>query len=76
MGNQIVLLPHLSTVYFLSKDEGIDNICEVLEEAIAKIMRVSKMIVSFGYILSNNETDEYRRYHYSSDEKRFHPSQS
>ena len=48
------------------KDEGIDNTCKVLDEAFAKITRVSKMNVSFGYILSNNETGEYR-YYYSSD---------
>ena len=66
MGDQIVLLPHQTTVNFLLKDEGIDNICNVLDEAFAKITRVSKMNVSFGYILSNNETGEYR-YYYSSD---------
>ena len=66
MGDQIVLLPHQSTVNFLLKDEGVDNICKVLDEAFAKITRVSKMNVSFGYILSNNETGEYR-YYYSSD---------
>ena len=66
MGDQIVLLPHQTTVNFLLKDEGVDNICDVLDEAFAKITRVSKMNVSFGYILSNNETGEYR-YYYSSD---------
>ena len=49
MGDQIVLLPH-QTVNFLLKDEGVDNFCKVLDEAFAKIKRVSKMNVSFGYI--------------------------
>ena len=66
MGDQIVLLPYQTTVNFLLKDEGIDNICKVLDEAFAKLKRVSKMNVSFGYILSNNEPSEYR-YYYSSD---------
>ena len=66
MGDQIVLLPHQTTGNFLLKDEEIDNIRKVLDEAFAKITRVSKMNVSFGYILSNNETGEYR-YYYSSD---------
>ena len=66
MGDQNVLLAHQTTVTFLLKDEGIDNICNVLDEAFAKITRVSKITVSFGYILSNNETGEYR-YYYSSD---------
>ena len=72
MGDQIVLLPHQTTVNFLLKDEGVDNICKVLDEAFAKITRVSKMNVSFGYILSNNETGEYR-YYYSSDNTTFLP---
>ena len=66
MGDQIVLLPNQKTVNFLLKDEGVDSICNVLYEVFAKITRVSKMNVSFGYILSNNETGEYR-YYYSSD---------
>ena len=36
MGDQIVLLPHQTTVNFLLKEEGIDNICKVLDEAFAK----------------------------------------
>ena len=51
MGDQIVLLPHQTTVNFLLKDEGVDSICNTLDEAFAKIKRVSKMNVSFGYIL-------------------------
>ena len=65
MGDQIVLLPHQTTVNFLLKDKGIDIICKVLDEAFAKITRVSKMNFSFGYLFSNNETGEYR-YYYSS----------
>ena len=32
-------------------DEGIDNICKLLDESFAKITRVTKMNLSIGYIL-------------------------
>ena len=66
MGDQIVLLPHQTIVNFLWRDEGIDYIGTMLDQAFAKIKRTSKINISFGYILSNADTGEYR-YYYSSD---------
>ena len=36
MGDQFVLLPHQTTVNFLLKDEGVDNISNVLDEVLQK----------------------------------------
>ena len=66
MGYPLVLLLHPTAVNFLLSEEEVHYIGKKLDQVFAQKTRISKMNISFRYILSNNETVKHR-YCYSSD---------